>query len=111
MTGPGSSSGLNGAGRPGLWNRFVIAAEISKTGPAGSGTSISSRGAWTQANSCCESCSFNRFPQKGLNACLDELKKARFVVSPDVVETPGQFAQQTSFENPSTLLIAEHPHS
>ena len=49
----------------------------------------------------------HRFPQK-VERCLDELKKARFVVSPDVVETPGQFAQQLR-SKPFDLVIAEHP--
>src|SRR5437660_7724111 len=49
----------------------------------------------------------HRFPQK-VERCLDELKKARFVVSPDVVETPGQFAEQLR-SKPFDLVIAEHP--
>src|SRR5437016_2794316 len=49
----------------------------------------------------------HRFPQK-VERCLDELKKVRFVVSSDVVETPGQFAERLR-SKPFDLVIAEHP--
>ena len=49
----------------------------------------------------------HRFPQK-VERCFDELKKVRFVVSSDVVETPGQFAERLR-SKPFDLVIAEHP--
>src|SRR5690349_4937472 len=49
----------------------------------------------------------HRFPQK-VERCLDELKKVRFVVRSDVVETPAQFSEQLR-SKPFDLVIAEHP--
>src|SRR6266446_2061579 len=40
--------------------------------------------------------------------CLSELKKARFVLSADVVVTPEQFAERLRRE-PFDLVVAEHP--
>src|SRR5437899_11816156 len=40
--------------------------------------------------------------------CLSELKKARFVLSADIVVTPEQFAERLRRE-PFDLVVAEHP--
>jgi diguanylate cyclase (GGDEF)-like protein/PAS domain S-box-containing protein len=49
----------------------------------------------------------HRFPQK-VERCLDELRKVRFVVSSDIVETPAQLAEQLC-SKPFDVVIAEHP--
>jgi diguanylate cyclase (GGDEF)-like protein/PAS domain S-box-containing protein len=49
----------------------------------------------------------HRFQQK-VERCLHELKKVRFVVCSDVVETPAQLAEQLH-SKPFDLVIAEHP--
>ncbi len=40
--------------------------------------------------------------------CLSELKKARFILSLDIVVTPEQFAERLRSE-PFDLVVAEHP--
>jgi diguanylate cyclase (GGDEF)-like protein/PAS domain S-box-containing protein len=49
----------------------------------------------------------HRFPAE-IEHCLYELKKARFIVSADVVVTPEQFAERLRSE-PFDLVLAEHP--
>ena len=49
----------------------------------------------------------HRFPVE-IEHCLYELKKARFVVSSDVVATPEQFAERLGSEL-FDLVLAEHP--
>jgi len=51
----------------------------------------------------------HRFPAE-VEHCLNELKKVRFLVSADVVETPEQFADRLQSE-PFDLVVAEHPSS